>query len=293
VIEAALVDPPLAPPEPAPEPALLPEPSARETAAAPPDAPRGRPIPAPERNAAPYEGDAPDRNRLVELLDGVGFPTGILAPLLDTVLAPQSVDDAFALIGPTPTIPRARGSLLAVIAPVGEALPLARSLAAGSRIDPNSVALIARPKSPTMALPASNTRGRPLTASLPDRRPADGLVATDITAVRALGGGWRRDRIGIVAIELDGRSHAFVRSALRSLMPSAVWMSADARMKNEDLIAQADAVGGIDALMLAHADETSTPAIALRAGFAVATLNGHHADPARWTRIVNRVAERR
>jgi len=215
-------------------------------------------------------GSTATQPRLLAVLQAAGYPSELLDPLDGTALFPICVEDAFAILGPPPRLPRALGALVAVVAPVGEALPLARSLAAAHRIEASAVALVTSPKSPTVAAPA---------------RPGDGLVATDLPAIRALSPGWRRDRVGIVAVELDDR-RATTRAALRELTPSAVWMAADARHKCEDLSAAVDAIGGADALMVLNASATTTPAALLRTGIPIATLDGRRADPSRWARIV-------
>jgi hypothetical protein len=224
--------------------------------------------------------------RLLALLDAVGFPNDLHTPLEGSPLYPDYVEAVFSLLGSAPGIPKAPGALLAVVAPTGSALPIARAIAKRNRLNPIHVALIAPPSSPTASLPAPSLRQGRTTLG---PRPAAGFVATDLAAIRALSPGWRRDRTGIVAIEIDERrGGALTRAALRALAPSAVWLYADARTKSEDITARIASIGGADALMLDHIGETSTPASALRAGVPVAMIDGLPASVSRWLKAVHR-----
>jgi hypothetical protein len=64
----------------------------------------------------------------------------------------------------------------------------------------------------------------------------------------------------------------------------------DSTSKTEDIVAWAQALGGLDALALENTDATVSPAAVTGAGIAVARINGQPATAARWVAtIVDRV----
>ena len=77
---------------------------------------------------------------------------------------------------------------------------------------------------------------------------------------------------------------------IAAMRPTSVWGVVDATAKAEDISSWATALGGVDALALENIEATVSPAAALRAGIAVARLNGQPANAARWTAtVVDRV----
>ena len=111
----------------------------------------------------------------------------------------------------------------------------------------------------------------------------------------ALAPGWRRDRVGIVALAVPSglASAAEARALLRALRPSAVYALADASAKNDDLFELVDAMGGVDALWLEGLGSTITPADVLALGIPVARLDGEAATPERWALVVDEAVRRR
>lgn len=189
-----------------------------------------------------------------------------------------SLEAAFALLPPASPLPSVPNSLIAVVGDERAAIELARTIATQLAVPPDEIA-IATPKA------GSST----LKSFAPD------LVVHDAASAKALSPGWRRDRIGIVAVAArDTASDAsWARAMLRDLRPSATIGLADARAKNEDLAMFLSGIGGVDALAVTGSDTTATPAQLLELAVPVAFLDGAPATGTTWASVVRDAAARR
>jgi hypothetical protein len=111
----------------------------------------------------------------------------------------------------------------------------------------------------------------------------------------ALSPGWRRDRVGLVAVNapLLSCDHEWAKAMLRALRPSITLGQHLATTKPEDVARWARLIGGLDALLVEQIERTATPAAALAAGIPVSRLDGFPATAQRWAQITtNLVATR-
>lgn len=205
---------------------------------------------------------------VVDLLRNAGYPEALLRPLEHFADAEATLEAAFALLPAPPAPPSAPGSLIAVAGPGQAAREAAHRLAGELGLDESLVAM------------ASQWRAaRTLSPDMFVRSPDEAA---------SLSPGWRRDRVGLVAVTapLISSDHRWAREVLRAMRPSAVWGVVSATTKPEDVVHWATALGGFDALVLEDVAYTSTPAAVLGTGIPVATLDGRPATPARWATVV-------
>ncbi|MHB1584060.1 MAG: hypothetical protein ACYC0E_09955, partial [Acidimicrobiales bacterium] len=160
------------------------------------------------------------------------------------------------------------GSLIAVAGPGQAAREAAHRLAGELGLDESLVAMASQWRAARTLQPDMFVRSPDEAASLSP--------------------GWRRDRVGLVAVTapLISSDHRWAREVLRAMRPSAVWGVVSATTKPEDVVQWATALGGFDALVLEDVAYTSTPAAVLGTGIPVATLDGRTATPARWASVV-------
>jgi hypothetical protein len=118
---------------------------------------------------------------------------------------------------------------------------------------------------------------------------------TDAESAAALAPGWRRDRVGVVAVAAEDTTteRTWAREVLRAARPSFTLALADARTKNEDLATFLSAIGGVDALALHRTEATVSPAQLLTLGLPVARLDGAEVTSTTWAAIVRDAAARR
>lgn len=205
---------------------------------------------------------------VVDLLRNAGYPGALLRPLEHFADTEATLEAAFALLPPPSAPPTTVGSLIAVAGPGQAARDAARRIASDLGLDEELIAL------------ASQWRAaRTIEPDLFVRTPEEAA---------ALSPGWRRDRVGLVAVTapLISSDHRWARDVLRAMRPSAVWGVASATTKPEDIVRWATALGGFDALVLEDVAHTSTPAAVLTTGIPVATLDGRPATPTRWAAVV-------
>ncbi len=244
----------------------------------PPAVANHSPSPAPGDTADPGDTAAPATDarggatsgtvRAADRLLAIGVPPELLSRATDVDGAWDLAEAVFSLLPVARPLPSVPGALLAVVGELGRALELAGELADELGLDGTELAL-ASPAPPPFAFPAD-------------------LAVSDTTRAAALAPGWRRDRVGVVAVDAasPGASATWVRQVLRALRPSATWAVVSAISKSEDVEHFASSIGGVDALALDGIALTVTPAAVLRSGIPVARLDGMPASPAAWSAAV-------
>lgn len=227
------------------------------------EVPHAAPAPAPRPAATPD---------LARRLSAAGVP----GELAETLALAETLEDACAAFPAPRRLPTTPGSLVAVVGPPLVVRDRAHTIAAELGVAPDEVAF---------ALPRRR------------RTPAAGhLVVTRPEEAGDLAPGWRRNRIGVVALELAGsgeEAESWGAAMLDALAPSMTLVIAQASEKPEDVAQRCAALGGADALCLEQVGETLTPASALASGVPVATLDGRLADAATWRRAIERALGRR
>jgi hypothetical protein len=214
------------------------------------------------------EREPPDLGAtIVELLRAAGFPEHLL-PRAPLVPETSTVEAVFAGLPEPPPLPADPGGLVAVVGSAG----MVRTTA-------NSVAL-------SVGCPRDEVAVASSTAS--DRQARPEYRARTASQAAAMGPGWRRDRVGVVAVYAPplGSDQRWTRQMLRALRPSCVWGIADATTKPDDVRRWAAAIGGVDALVMTDVGSTATPAAILSLGIPVARLDDEPATPARWAAVV-------
>jgi hypothetical protein len=208
-------------------------------------------------------------------LRSVGFPNRALTAAASRLPAGFTLEQVFSTLPQARTIPRVPGALIAVIGLEQTALAFARKIASELEVSPGDVAL-ARTESPGSA-PSSEELG-----FSPD------LMVESAEQAGALAPGWRRDRVAVVAVSvpptLSGAARA--RTLLRSLRPSITLLLADATSKAADIHLRAEALGGVDSLIMHNVRATSTPAEMVATEIAVARIEHEVASPTLWARLV-------
>ncbi|HEY3942718.1 MAG TPA: hypothetical protein VGL60_09550 [Acidimicrobiales bacterium] len=248
-------------PSPPTGPAPPPPAGARSPGPRPPGAPSG------PRTLPPAGMAARRTSTVLELLYGAGFPEHLLAGIRRLAAPDLSLEEAFASLPAAPGLPHVPGSLIAVVGEGAEARAAAQALAVELGADPDHVAV---------AAPWRAARSI----------PPDLFVRTPEEAA-ALSPGWRRDRIGLVAVgaPLVPGDHGWARAMLAALRPSLTLGQQPATAKPEDVARWARRLGGIDALLVEQIESTSSPAAALAAGIPVARIDGALATPKRWAQL--------
>lgn len=240
-----------------------------------------------------------------------GYPLALLAELMGTGVGNVSLEHAFAIVRQAPTLPRTPGSLVAIVGPTERAIELATQIAVELKTDPSDVAIVTndasflgskplpavkapvahqRPattaRSPQRAVTTTRKRGPASRVSRPPFGP--GLVAHDVEAAVDLMPGWRRDRVGVVVVacEASVMNYPWVRTVLRGIMPSFVYLATRASSKSDDIRQTAQRIGGADAILLDGLNESMTPLSALSLEIPIARLDGKVADPQSWASVV-------
>lgn len=214
------------------------------------------------------EQEPPDLgSTIIGLLRAAGFPEPLLprAPLPPEM---STVEAVFAGLPGPPPLPADPGGLVAVVGAAG----MVRTAA-------NSVAL-------TVGCPRDEVAIASSTAS--DRQARPEYRARTASQAAAMGPGWRRDRVGVVAVYAPplGSDQRWTRQMLRALRPSCVWGMAEATTKPDDVRGWAAAIGGVDALVMTDVGSTATPAAILSIGIPIARLDDEPASPARWAAVI-------
>jgi hypothetical protein len=196
--------------------------------------------------------------------------TGVPVPLAEELArCCASLSEAAAALPVARALPRAPGSLIAVVGPDARARALARAVARELGIAEAEIARAVYRRRPNM-----------LAKHLVAHRPED---AADLAP------GWRRDRVGVVAVCLPQRMQRalpWARAMLHALAPSMTLLQASALCKTEDIAAVEAAIGGADALWLEHTPETLSPASPLACGCPAAYLDGAPANAHSWEAVL-------
>jgi len=119
------------------------------------------------------------------------------------------------------------------------------------------------------------------------RLPVNRCVrSTEEAAERAPG--WRRSSVAVVAVDapIAGTATTWARHVIDMLRPTAVWGAVDAVCKTEDVAAWADALGGLDAVVLDSVASSVSPVSITSTGLPVARIDERRATASRWTSLV-------
>lgn len=215
-----------------------------------------------------HEANALDLDAtIVDLLRDAGFPDELLPrTALDPAL--PTLEAVFSTLPTPPPLPADPGGLVAVVGSTGLVRPIANEVAFAVGCPEDEVAI---------ASPTASDRHAPA-----ERRARTAAQAS------ALSGGWRRDKVAVVAVNAPpmGTDQCWTREVLRALRPSCVWGMADATTKPDDVRRWVSAIGGVDALVLTGVPATGTPASILSLGIPVACLDDEPATPERWAAVV-------
>jgi hypothetical protein len=208
-------------------------------------------------------------------LRSVGFPNRALTAAASRLPAGFTLEQVFSTLPQSRAIPRVPGALIAVIGIEEAAMSFARKIASELEVSPDDVAL-ARTTGPGGISDADELGFSP------------DLLVESAEQAAALAPGWRRDRVAVVAVSvpptLSGAARA--RTLLRSLRPSITLLLADASTKAADIHLRAEALGGVDSLIMHNVRSTSTPAEMVATEIAVARIEHESATPTLWARLV-------
>jgi hypothetical protein len=235
-------------------------------------------------------------------LRAAGYPARLLAELASYGMDDASLERAFTITPQPRPLPRALGGIIAVVGPAERALELGKVLAEGLSSEATTLALITQDEdtvghtTPAGAIPAPGIQllidegyidADPGTSILATIEP--GFIAHDLNEVTDLAFAWRRDRIGIVAVECDSKvsSYDWVRSVLRTLTPAYVSLVTRASTKSDDVVAIANLIGGVDSLFVDGLDESLTPLAVLNSGIPVARIDGEPTSSRAWLGVLD------
>jgi hypothetical protein len=168
-----------------------------------------------------------------------------------------------------PELPTGAGEVLFVVGPGVETLRAARTLAAGLRLDPESVQWA--------------TRG-----DLAGLAPRDSRMTTVDAARQRRQSSVDAGTVTIVAVDVPLRTDPYwMQQMLAIWSPVAVWAVVEATRKPEDLEPWLAGLTTVDALILTDTDLSGEPAAALRrAGTPVAVVDGVRATAHRWASLL-------
>ncbi|HUO47332.1 MAG TPA: hypothetical protein VMU09_00730, partial [Acidimicrobiales bacterium] len=188
----------------------------------------------------------PETASLARGLRRLGFDDETTRELAADVAAGHDIShlllERFSAMPDAPPLPRLPGSLLVVAGSGERAFELAAQFAAEIDVDPDAVYV------------ASSS------ATLRRRLPVNRCVrSTEEAAERAPG--WRRSSVAVVAVDapIAGNASTWARHVIDMLRPTAVWGAVDAVCKTEDVAAWADALGGLDAIVLDSVESSVSP----------------------------------
>ena len=194
----------------------------------------------------------------IQMMDGNYEPVKTAGILVDT----------FAKLPTAPPPPSLPGSLLAIVGDLQRAKRLAAEIATEIGSDP-------------VAIPVVSSR------SVAKTDPS--LTARSALEVSERAPGWRRNgsaTVVVVVSPLVGGNRSWAKLVLAAMKPTAVWGMAEALYKTEEITAWAEAIGGVDALILTEVRHSVSPATATRTGIPVARLDESRASPERWATVV-------
>ncbi len=194
----------------------------------------------------------------IQMMDGNYEPIKTAGILVDT----------FAKLPTAPPPPSLPGSLLAIVGDLQRAKKLAAEIATEIGSDP-------------VAIPVVSSR------SVAKIDPS--LTARSALEVSERAPGWRRNgsaTVVVVVSPLVGGNRSWAKLVLAAMKPTAVWGMAEALYKTEEITAWAEAIGGVDALILTEVRHSVSPATATATGIPIARLDENRASPERWATVV-------
>ncbi len=206
-----------------------------------------------------------------ELLD-VGFDPQSATRVENAVSAGASTLVALTTLleaMPSPSsIPRRPGSLIAVIGAGDRATAEAARIAAEIDSDPSLIG-IARPQQ----------GGTPV---------KEELLISDAADAMEFGPSLRRGRVGIVAVDspTGATSTVWARHVLAALRPTLVIGVVDAMYKTEDIARWAQALDGLDTIVVDRVESTSSPARVLSLDIPVLRIGDFPSTPQRWVAAI-------
>ncbi len=206
-----------------------------------------------------------------ELLD-VGFDPHSATRVESAVSAGASTLVALTTLleaMPSPSsIPRRPGSLIAVVGAGDRATAEAARIAAEIDSDPSLIG-VARPQQ----------GGTPVKEELLIRDAADAME---------FGPSLRRGRVGIVAVDspTGATSTVWARHVLAALRPTLVIGVVDAMYKTEDIALWAQAIDGLDAIVVDRVESTASPARVLGLDIPVLRIGDLPSTPQRWVAAI-------
>lgn len=219
-------------------------------------------------NTVPATAAPPFRTRATDHpLATLGLP----APFIPTTSDFSSLEKALTVslerLPQPPDVRPSKGSVIAVVGELVEALDLAESLARkwGRPVE-------------EVVLASQLYKGRSQSDVLRNVRSAEDARRS-----------WsRRNRPTVVAIDAYPGSHdtQWAEHILTALEPIATYGVADATRKSEDIAAWASQLGGVDCLAVNHVDETVSPASILGTGIPIERIDGRKATPAYWAMLL-------
>ncbi|MDQ1661762.1 MAG: hypothetical protein QOJ68_1742 [Blastococcus sp.] len=228
------------------------------------------PVPA-EPTAQPELPAAPDT---VAALATLGLPSAVLgedfAGDVAAIGTYAALTRALTVRLPAvPELPTGAGEVLFVVGPGVETLRAARTLAAGLRLDPESVQWA--------------TRG-----DLAGLAPRDSRMTTVEAARQRRQSTADAGTVTIVAVDVPLRTDAsWMEQMLGIWSPVAVWAVVEATRKPEDLDPWLARLATVDALIVTDTDLSGEPAAALRrAETPVAVVDGARATAHRWASLL-------
>jgi hypothetical protein len=213
-----------------------------------------------------------------------------------------SLERAFSLAPQPRPLPRALGGIIAIVGPAERALQLGKVICNSLSNEATTLALVTQDENAIGHAAAPSAIPAPAIQLLIDEGYIDaepdvsilssiepGFIAHDLREVADLSFAWRRDRIGIVAVECDSKvsSYQWVRSVLRTLTPAYVSLVTRASTKSDDIAAIAGLIGGVDSLLVDGLDESLTPLAILNSGVPVARIDGEPTSSRAWLSVMD------
>lgn len=228
---------------------------------------------------APRPADEAGR-QLVRQLIGAGLDPAAATAVGHAVAAGASLESALmAAMAKLPAperAPRRPGSLIVVVGAGRQAGDEAVRMAAEVGADPAEV-VFATDRRPVWSTPEE-------------------LLVRSAGEAAALAPNVRDGQVAIVAVDAPNGSKSatilWARRVIDAFDPTFVVAVADAMHKSEDVADWIEGLGGVDALVLDHADTTASPARLTELGVPVSRIGDQPATPARWAAtVVDRVAD--
>ena len=199
--------------------------------------------------------DPPSATRVESAVSAGASTLVALTTLLEAMPKPSSV-------------PRRPGSLIAVIGAGDRATAEAARIAAEIDSDPALIG-VARP----------HQGGSPV---------RDELLIRDAADAMEFGPSLRRGRVGVVAVDspTGATSTVWARHVLAALRPTLVIGVIDAMYKTEDIARWAQALDGLDAIVVERVESTASPARVLALDIPVLRIGDFPSTPQRWVAAI-------